>query len=166
MTSAPFWPEYDPEIDTFLGEHLRTIFFSLRPDGSPTGHPMSAFYGPDGLFFNTYTKSVKVRNITRDARVACLVTASGEEAEERGVIVHGKVRFVPIDEEVRDPARDGLAQARVATPNVAGLDEADPEESERRRARVAQRVIEGKRQVFEVVPAEAIMVVAEAREDS
>jgi hypothetical protein len=154
---APRWEEVDPATIRFLRENIRTVMITHRKDGSPTGHPMSAFFGVNGLFLNTYAKSAKMRNLARDPRLCCLVT-SFEPAERRqAVLVRGNARLVANDEPERFGDEDGIRRARLASPLSSGStgDTAeDPEEAARRRERAAQRVAEGKRVIFELVPVE------------
>jgi hypothetical protein len=154
---APDWKQADPETIAFLRENIRTVMISHRKDGSPTGHPMSAFFGVNGLFFNTYAKSAKMRNIARDPRLCCLVTSFEPMDRREGVLIRGEARIVPNDEGEQFGEEDGIRRARLASPLASGSDGGtaeDPEEAVRRRERAAQRVVDGKRVVFELVPVE------------
>ena len=70
----------------------RAFLIGLREDGSPTCHPMTAVMVGDEPSFNTYRKSIKVRNFLRDPRAAAALfenwTAAPATADIRkGTIV-------------------------------------------------------------------------------
>jgi hypothetical protein len=155
-TTTP-WDAADPATTAFLLRNIRSIMITLRSDGSPTGHPMSAFFGANGLFFNMYGGSAKARNLRRDPRMCALVTTFDPPPRRDAICVRGNARFVPSTEEAVLGDEDGRRRARLANPAVtAGGAEpqVDPAEAERRRARAAQAVIEGKRVIVELIPVE------------
>jgi hypothetical protein len=154
--SGASWDEAEPETQSFLRENIRAIMVTVREDGSPTGHPMSAFFGVNGLYFNTYGKSPKARNLRQDPRMCCLVTTFEPPVERQSLLVRGVARFVPNDEREHFGDEDGRRRARLASPLSGGSSGPieDPREAERRRARAAERVAEGKRVIFELMPVE------------
>lgn len=151
------WTQVSGETQSFLRNNIRSIMVTRRPDGSPTGHPMSAFFGANGLFFNTYGKSAKARNLRRDPAFCCLVTSFGPRDEKESVLIRGVARFVDNSEPETFGDQDGIRRARLASPlaeESGSPADQDPDEAERRRARAAERVADGKRVVFEMVPKE------------
>ena len=125
-----------PEAERFLHEHTRTFLLTLRPDGGPTCHPMVAFYRDGALYMTTYRKSAKVRNLTRDARVACVVMAPDDAPGMRAVVLRGRAEVVAAE------AMRGAAAAGAA--DIASV--------------VQARLAEGKRVVVRVVPDEARLI--------
>lgn len=68
----------DEEWRAFLSEGTRTAKVStVRADGSPHIAPVWFLLDGDSLVFNTGRKSVKGRNLERDARVSCVSTTNG-----------------------------------------------------------------------------------------
>jgi PPOX class probable F420-dependent enzyme len=127
-----------PEAERFLSEHTRTFLLTLRPDGAPTCHPMVAFYRDGALYMTTYRKSAKVRNLTRDARVACVVTAPDDAPVVRAVVLRGRAEIVPAD---------AMLGAAASGPRVAGAGRDVA-------SKVQARLAEGKRIVVRIVPDE------------
>src|SRR5581483_11453607 len=84
-----------PDVEEFLRTHTRTMLVTLRSDGSPTVHPMVGLWGDDALWFNTYRKSVKVKNIERDPRVCCVVLGGDDELVRPAVVIHGNAEVMP-----------------------------------------------------------------------
>jgi PPOX class probable F420-dependent enzyme len=84
-----------PEVDAFLATHTRTMLVTLRADGSPTVHPMLGLWNDGALWFNTYGKSVKVRNIERDPRVCCVVLGGDDNLVPPAVVLHGDAEVMP-----------------------------------------------------------------------
>ena len=117
------------EIIEHLERYSRSVLLTLRADGSPTAHPMTALVDEDALVFNTYRKSVKTRNVERDPRLA-VVLLDGYEVREsetlRGFALEG-------DGEIRRP--EGNVERRGEGPEIA----------EGQRERVSARLREGKR---------------------
>ena len=50
------------------------------------------------MYFNTYRKSLKVRNLERDPRVSCLVTTSDESSDFAAVEIGGTAAIVAVDQ--------------------------------------------------------------------
>jgi pyridoxine/pyridoxamine 5'-phosphate oxidase len=150
------WPAANDGTIAFLRENRRAILITLRKDGSPTGHPMGAFFGVNGLFFNTYAKSAKARNIRRNPNICCLVASFAAPRERQFALVRGVARFVPNEETEEFGDQDGRRIARLGSSqsNRGGPKDEDPAEAQRRLDRAAQRVAEGKRVVFELLPNE------------
>lgn len=61
------------EVREHLERHSRSFLLTLRADGSPTAHPMTALVEGGCLAFNTYRKSAKARNVERDPRVGVVL---------------------------------------------------------------------------------------------
>ncbi len=142
--------EIPQDVSDFLAGNHRTFLLTLRKDGSPTGHPMAAFYG-GGLYFNMYRKSVKARNLERDDSACCVVTTPSDAPDLRGVLLRGRARPVPYDEGVGGPVPPGLALAR-APGSAAGQHQR--QEMKPVTSATAERVKAGTRVVFEIVPEE------------
>ncbi len=106
---------YSKEADDFLSTHTRSFVMNLRKDGSPTGHPLTAMYINGVLYYNTYRKSIKMRNIVRDNRVACLVTTDEGKEPFRSLTIRGRAVMI------EDP-QEALAvyQARAGNAGAAG----------------------------------------------
>jgi hypothetical protein len=70
------------------------VFFLLvrRPDGSPTGYPMTGFFRDGAVEFTTYRRSAKARYLLDDDRVCCVVP---DESGAGGVALWGHA--VPTD---------------------------------------------------------------------
>jgi CTP:molybdopterin cytidylyltransferase MocA len=67
-----------------LEQHARCFLLTLRKDGSPTAHPMTALLDAGRLAFTTYRKSAKTRNLERDPRLcALLLDGYGSDADGR-----------------------------------------------------------------------------------
>lgn len=124
------------EVLDHLGGHARSFLFSLRRDGSPTAHPMTALVNAGALVFTTYRKSAKARNLERDAR-ACALLLDGYASDARGW---------PRGFEVRGRAEirrtEGLPKA-VARPEMGATSRAVSE-------RVDARMKEGRRVEIEL----------------
>ena len=82
--------EVPTELKAHLAEHTRAFILTLRRDGSPTAHPMTALGEPSELVFNTYRKSAKARNIQRDARVGVLYIDGYDTSRPSGFAVEGR----------------------------------------------------------------------------
>src|SRR5262249_59829875 len=50
------------DVAAFLGRHTRAFLLTRRRDGSPTIHPMTAFFADGRVTMTTYRKSAKARN--------------------------------------------------------------------------------------------------------
>ena len=77
-------------LRALLEEHTRSFLVTLRADGSPTAHPMTALHDGGALVFNTYRKSAKARNVERDPRVAVAYLDGYAPEEPRGYLVEGR----------------------------------------------------------------------------
>jgi nitroimidazol reductase NimA-like FMN-containing flavoprotein (pyridoxamine 5'-phosphate oxidase superfamily) len=88
------------EIDAFLDSQRTLILVTLRKDGSPVAHPLWFAKLGDALYINTRRDSLKIRNVSHDARV-CAVIEDGESYFElRGVRVEGSCEEVTDDDEI------------------------------------------------------------------
>lgn len=116
-------------VAAHLNEHSRSFLFTLRGDGSPTAHPMTALLSEGRLVFNTYRKSAKARNLQLDPRAAALLLENyGAEAieEVRGFVVHGRGETLEVLENIE-------------------RSEQGPKVSDGQKQRVAARLATGKR---------------------
>jgi len=137
-----------PETTTaedFLRAHTRTFLLTLRPDGAPTCHPMVDLWRDGALWLNTYRRSAKVRNLTAEPRVACVVVTDDDEPRFRGVVLRGRAEVVAA------PAAPAGPDARAARPPGVGAEVTE---------RVRDRLAEGKRVLVRIVP-EAMRLVGE-----
>jgi PPOX class probable F420-dependent enzyme len=132
-----------PEIDELLTEHTRTMLVTLRADGSPTIHPMVGLWRDGALWFNTYRKSAKLRNIERDARVCCLVVTGDDDLSPPAVVVHGRAELLP---------------GGTVMPSVPGAASVPAGVSRGIVQKVAARVESEKRTLFRVVPERVEMI--------
>jgi hypothetical protein len=127
------------DIAAFLGRHTRVYLLTRRRDGSPTIHPMTAFFADGRITMTTYRKSAKARNVERDERAACLVVNGYAKDDVRAVLVRGRGRL-------RQATLAGLpAGERAESPS-------QPKVSEDVTARVAARMASGKRVFLDVEP--------------
>ena len=105
----------DPELRSFLAEQQTIIINSIDPRGFP--HPMPMWFAveDDGcVVMTTFTKSQKIRNIERDARVSLLVEDGTVYAQLRGAVIYGKAELVREHERVLD------ILAKVTAKNAGG----------------------------------------------
>ena len=123
------------DVAAFLGHHTRVFLLTRRRDGSPTIHPMTAFFADGRVTMTTYRKSAKARNVERDERAACLVVNGYGKDDVRAVLVRGRGR---------------LRQATLAALPTAEREE--PKVSGDVTARVAARMASGKRVFLDVEP--------------
>ena len=123
------------DVAAFLGRHTRVFLLTRRRDGSPTIHPMTAFFADGRVTMTTYRKSAKARNVERDERAACLVVNGYGKDDVRAVLVRGRGRL-------RQATFDALPTAGREEPKVSG----DVT------ARVAARMASGKRVFLDVEP--------------
>src|SRR5262249_19362658 len=114
-----------PAAEEFLRAHTRTFLVTLRPDGVPACHPMVGLYHEGALYLTTYRKSAKVRNLTADPRVACVVVTPDDDPEFRGVVLRGRAEILaagaamPWTPEAPRPAGTGAGGARLVQSPVA-----------------------------------------------
>lgn len=121
------------ELASFIESHRRAFLVTRTAQGGPTAHPMTLIPHDGVIYFNTYRKSAKVRNLERDARMACLATSPAGGA---WAAVQGRAELVP------------AAQLPAA---LVGGGQSDVM-SEEDLARVRERLASGKRVYLRVVP--------------
>jgi len=136
-------PPLAPDVAAFLAASRRSILVTLRPDGSPTAHPMTALCAAGRLAYNTYRKSAKARNAERDPRTCSLVLAGYDGSLERALVYKGTARIL-------DPASLELTSPASARP--AGAPESGVP------SRAVARLREGKRVLLGVDPDEVVML--------
>jgi len=83
-----------PEVQRFLATKQVVILATVRPDGAPLAMPMWFIHDPAALTMISVDDLAKVRNLRRDPRV-CVVAEAGTRGDIRGVIVQGRVAFLP-----------------------------------------------------------------------
>lgn len=67
-------PADESMLATFLARNHRTFLFCRDDSGQPIGYAMrSITFHHGALYFTTYTRSAKVRRLTADPGVACVV---------------------------------------------------------------------------------------------
>jgi molybdenum cofactor cytidylyltransferase len=84
------------EVLEQLQSHARSFLLTLRRDGSPTAHPMTALLDAGRLTFNTYRKSAKARNLERDPRLAAVLLdgyASDASGKPHGFEIQGRAEL-------------------------------------------------------------------------
>ena len=85
----------DQEIRDFLASQKTIILTSNGHDGYPHPMPMWFWAAPDGcIYFATYAKSQKVRNIERDNRVSLLCESGTEYEELKAVFIKAEAELV------------------------------------------------------------------------
>lgn len=136
-------PPLAPEVEAFLAGSRRSVLVTLRPDGSPTAHPMTALCAGGRLAYNTYRKSAKARNAARDPRTCSLLLASYDDSLERALVYKGRVRILdPASLELTNPA-----SARPASAPASGVPD-----------RAVARLQEGKRVLLGVDADETVLL--------
>ena len=119
----------------FLARYTRAFLLTRRRDGSPTIHPMTAFFADGRVTMTTYRKSAKARNVERDPRAGCLVVNGYAKDDVRGVLVRGR----------------GVIRRATMEALPSGGSEA-PKVSDGVTARIADRMASGKRVFLDVEP--------------
>jgi Pyridoxamine 5'-phosphate oxidase len=66
-----------------------------RPDGRPTGYPMTGRFRDGELYVSTYRKAAKARYLLADDRVCCVVP--DPESPAGGVALYGRAHEAPPD---------------------------------------------------------------------
>jgi hypothetical protein len=114
-------PPLPPDVEAFLASSGRSFLVTLRPDGSPTAHPMTALSAGGQLAYNTYRKSAKARNAARDPRTCSLLLVDYADSLDRALVYKGAAR--PLDPAGLELARPASA-ARASAPDSAVPDRA------------------------------------------
>jgi PPOX class probable F420-dependent enzyme len=128
----------DDELRGFLSSARTVILVSNGPHGMPHPMPMWFALDPDGsVRMATYRTSQKVRNLTRDPRVALLVESGEEYAQLRGAVLYGKAELI----HDRELAVDTLIEASAARRDDAGQAKADPAVRQAMARTAAKRVV-------------------------
>lgn len=128
----------DAAARALLAKSRRSFLFTLRADGSPTAHPMTAQFEGRRLAFSTYRKSVKARNAQRDPRT-CTLVLEAYPGPGAAVVYRGPAEAVEGDAAAA-LLDAGNRSKRPITPGVA--------------KRAMNRLAEGKRIVLAVAPEE------------
>ena len=92
----------DEELAEFLDTNMKVQVATVGPDGAP--HLTTLFYVMvDGrMFFWTYGRSQKIKNLRRDARITCLVEDGEDYFELRGATITGKAELLEDYEQLKD----------------------------------------------------------------
>ncbi len=134
------------ELDSFLSKNTRTMLVMLRRDGSPTIYPMLGLWRDGALWFNTYRRSAKMRNIERDPRVCAMVLSGQDELTPPAVVMRGKAEILEPGTTIPTVPAGGSGISRPAgvTDGIV--------------TKVADRVASAKRVLFRVAPDELRML--------
>jgi PPOX class probable F420-dependent enzyme len=132
----------DPAARELLARSRRSFLFTLRADGSPTAHPMTAQFEGSKLAFSTYRKSIKTRNAQRDPRT-CTLVLEAYPGPGRTLVYRGAAEIVEGDAAVS--MLDTAKRSHSATaPSLA--------------QRSIDRLAEGKRIVLAIDPEEVLQL--------
>jgi Pyridoxamine 5'-phosphate oxidase len=150
------------DIDRHLEGCGRTFIVTRRKDGSPTCHPMARFYADGELYLNMYAASAKHRNLSRDPRIACLVTTDSDDPNFRAVILRGTARYLSPERTLAPDASAAVRLARgIGMEGVTKVEDApekftteEPEDWLKRAAIMVERIRDGVRVLWEVLPHE------------
>lgn len=134
----------------FLRKSGRGFLMTLRPDGSPTIHPMTALCAENRLAYNTYRKSSKARNAARDPRTCTLLLSDYDETHEQALVYKGRAH--PLDPEALEVSRPA------STRPARELSSAVPD-------RANARLREGKRILLGIEPQETRLLGADTAGD-
>lgn len=136
------------EVETFLASSGRAFLVTLRSDGSPTIHPMTALTSGGRLVYNTYRKSAKARNAARDPRTCSLLLSGYDDSLERALVYKGRIQMLDSpDVEITRPEVTRPKSTRPAPAVASSIPE-----------RVADRLQEGKRVLLGVDAEETAML--------
>ena len=130
----------------FLRRSGRGFLMTLRPDGSPTIHPMTALCAEDRLAYNTYRKSAKAQNAARDPRTCTLLLSDYEDTHAQALVYKGRARA--LDSESLEVSRPS------ATRPTGNLSSSVPN-------RANARLREGKRILLGIEPEETRLLGAD-----
>jgi hypothetical protein len=150
------------DIDGHIERCGRTFIVTRRKDGSPTCHPMARFYADGEMYLNMYAASVKHKNLSRDPRITCLVTTDSDDPNFRAVILRGTARYLSPDETLAPDASAATRLARgIGMEGVTKVQDApekfateEPEDWLKRAAIMVERIRDGVRVLWEIVPDE------------
>ncbi|HET6875426.1 MAG TPA: pyridoxamine 5'-phosphate oxidase family protein, partial [Acidimicrobiales bacterium] len=95
------------DVDEFMRGSRRLFMVTKRKDGSPTCHPMAAFYGGGALYLNMYRASAKARNLGRDDRICCVLTTPYGAEQFRAAVYKGHARELSVEEVFADEVPEG-----------------------------------------------------------
>ncbi|MEH6610655.1 MAG: PPOX class F420-dependent oxidoreductase [Halioglobus sp.] len=91
--SDPYSEMSQVQIDAFLEVPRFAIVATNRADGPPQLTPVWYIYQGRKIYFSTYMKSAKYKNLSRDPRVGICIT--GDNPDARSVSIYGKTEFTP-----------------------------------------------------------------------
>jgi Pyridoxamine 5'-phosphate oxidase len=150
------------DIDDHLARGVRTFMVTRRRDGSPTCHPMARFYADGEMYLNTYATSAKHRNLSRDPTIACLMTTESDDPNFRAVLIRGTARCLSPKQTLAPDASAAVRLARgIGMEGVTKVEDApekftteEPDDWLKRAAIMVERIRDGVRVLWEVVPHE------------
>ena len=107
------------------------VMFMLvrRPDGGPTGYPMTGIMRDGELAISTYRKAAKARYMLADDRVCCVVPDPDDPS--RGVALYGHARPAEADAFISAVGSRG-GDAAIAVPSEVRETVRDRLESDKR----------------------------------
>ncbi|MFV2038635.1 MAG: pyridoxamine 5'-phosphate oxidase family protein [Acidimicrobiales bacterium] len=113
----------DAEQSEFIADQKNLQVATLNADG--TAHLSTLWFAvvEGRLVFETYTKSQKIKNLERDARIACLLEDGTEYNRLRGLQINGTAQLHTDPTDVQALAREVLRRNNPDVPTEL-LDEA------------------------------------------
>jgi len=96
----------DRRIQEFLATREVVVLAMTRADGGPAATPMWCLPGADALYMISVDDTWKVRVLRHDPRVAVVAETTRADGAIRGVVITGRVEFLP------DSAERGELAAR------------------------------------------------------
>lgn len=148
------------DVHEHMSTHNRGFLISRRADGSPTAHPMGAYYADRSLYFNMYASSVKHKNLQRDPRVTVLLTSPSDSQPLAVALWRGEARLMPHEEVLASDAPRGVVKARaMGLEGVTDESQApekfareDSEDLKKRVAVMTERIRDGVRVLWNITP--------------
>ncbi len=85
----------DTRIQNFLATKEVVVLATIGPDGSPRATPMWFVATPEAIFMISLSDTHKVRDLSRDPRLAVVAETTTSERAISGVTVRGRAEFLP-----------------------------------------------------------------------
>ncbi|MEE8330699.1 MAG: pyridoxamine 5'-phosphate oxidase family protein [Acidimicrobiia bacterium] len=82
------------EVAEFLGQSLNIVVATLGPDGWPHVAPMWYTMRQGLVVLRSFTKSQKIVNLRRDARVTLLAEEGTAYSELKGIMIKGEAELI------------------------------------------------------------------------
>lgn len=89
-----YLPMIDDEVWRFLDEQKILCLATINADNTPHNTPVWYAVYNKKIYFRADDNKVKVRNISRNPRVSCVVEAGVKYTELRGVTIFGRARTI------------------------------------------------------------------------